>query len=240
MPHATCTWSWSSILRDRCKIHLTIWVDISSADHVSAGNLVVLRYCIDWFRFQVWAHMTAVASYEGDTKTAKTISDCNSAAQLDLRWSLLLHKTFGQIIPREVYMTLEHSGNGILWLLVAPAIWLLAPIQADTRHCLANFFVGLWVDLALVGSLKAIFRRPRPEYNYSGDFVLVVSVDKFSFPSGHAARQAISALLLFERLTTVLRWDLYCLSQALLACMEIEMLGWRYCNSWNIYDYVQG
>ena len=33
-------------------------------------------------------------------------------------------------------------------------------------------------------------RRPRPIYNKSGDFLLVVSVDRFSFPSGHTSRQA--------------------------------------------------
>jgi len=40
----------------------------------------------------------------------------------------------------------------------------------------------------LVGSLKALVRRPRPLYNQSGDFVLVVAVDQYSFPSGHTAR----------------------------------------------------
>ena len=90
-------------------------------------------------------------------------------------------------------MNLEHSGNGILWLLLAPLLWLYAPLSNFGRHMLANFFLGLWVDIALVGALKGIFRRPRPEYNISGDFVLVVAVDKYSFPSGHAARQVIAS-----------------------------------------------
>lgn len=113
-------------------------------------------------------------------------------SKLDQRWSLSLHKRFSRSIPRWVFMILEHSGNGILWLLLAPALWLFAPLSSSSRQMLANFFLGLWVDIALVGALKGIFRRPRPEYNISGDFILVVAVDKYSFPSGHAARQAVA------------------------------------------------
>ena len=51
-----------------------------------------------------------------------------------------------------------------------------------------NLFLGLLVDLALVGVLKYIVRRPRPSYNDAGDYLLVVDVDRYSFPSGHASR----------------------------------------------------
>ena len=85
-------------------------------------------------------------------------------------------------------MLLEHSGNGILWLLVTAFLWLSNRISANTRTLVANFSLGLWVDIALVGIVKAVVRRPRPEYNLSSDFVLVVAVDRYSFPSGHAAR----------------------------------------------------
>lgn len=131
--------------------------------------------------------MATVGNTQTVGKNLKT-TDLNSFFRLDVEYSLLLHETFGNTIPRAIYMLLEHSGNGILWLLLAPAVWLLTPLSPEGRLSVANFFLGLWVDLALVGSLKAIFRRPRPEYNYSGDFILVVSVDQFSFPSGHAAR----------------------------------------------------
>lgn len=110
----------------------------------------------------------------------------------DQKWSVGLHRKFSNVIPRWMFMSLEHSGNGVLWLLLAPLLWLYAPLSSDSRHLLANFFLGLWVDIALVGALKGIFRRPRPEYNISGDFIMVVAVDKYSFPSGHAARQASS------------------------------------------------
>ncbi len=58
------------------------------------------------------------------------------------------------------------------------------------RMCVANLLLGFVLDLILVGAIKGLFRRPRPVYNKEGDFVLVVSVDKFSFPSGHSSRYA--------------------------------------------------
>ena len=111
-----------------------------------------------------------------------------SIVELDRSISLTLYRQVGSRFPRPVFLLLEHSGNGVLWLLAAPVAWLWPGLGAVTRYYIANFFLGLWVDLAVVGTLKGLFRRPRPLYNYSEDFVLVVAVDKYSFPSGHAAR----------------------------------------------------
>ena len=85
-------------------------------------------------------------------------------------------------------MLLEHSGNGVLWLLVTTAYWVWGATTPRERVLWLHFFIGLWIDIALVGALKMAVRRARPEYNISSDFILVVSVDNFSFPSGHAAR----------------------------------------------------
>ncbi len=56
------------------------------------------------------------------------------------------------------------------------------------RHCAANLALGLVADIALVGAVKGMVRRARPVYNHAGDFVVVVAVDQYSFPSGHASR----------------------------------------------------
>ena len=128
------------------------------------------------------------SSLQEKTMVAAKPGIVNNVAVLDQRWSLGLNKSFGSKVPRQAFMLLEHSGNGILWLVFAPTFWVLAPLSPQSQLAVANFFVGLWVDLALVGSLKGIVRRPRPEYNISGDFILVVAVDEYSFPSGHAAR----------------------------------------------------
>ena len=111
-----------------------------------------------------------------------------SIVEIDKSMSLMLYRQVGSRFPRPLFLLLEHSGNGVLWLLGVPIAWLWPGLGAVARYYIANFFLGLWVDLAIVGFLKALFRRPRPLYNYSKDFVLVVAVDKYSLPSGHAAR----------------------------------------------------
>lgn len=111
-----------------------------------------------------------------------------SWSALDRSLSLKLFRGLGQKIPRRYLMALEHGGNGLVWLFAAFAMLLVPSITSAGRTALANFLVAFAVDLVLVGTLKSLFRRPRPVYNASGDFILVVSVDKFSFPSGHASR----------------------------------------------------
>ena len=84
-------------------------------------------------------------------------------------------------------MALEHSGSGVIWLPLVPALWY-AVRGAALRWALANLFLGLWIDIAYVGTLKGLIRRTRPVYNHKGDFVVIVAVDQYSFPSGHASR----------------------------------------------------
>ena len=56
-----------------------------------------------------------------------------------------------------------------------------------------NFMIaGLLLDIVIVSILKAITRRRRPRANRNDMFV-TVSVDKFSFPSGHATRSCYIA-----------------------------------------------
>ena len=88
-------------------------------------------------------------------------------------------------MPRAFYKALEHTGSGLLWLPLAVALFL-APNAC--KALAANLFLGLLIDLAYVGLQKGIVRRPRPVYNNASDFLLVVKVDQYSFPSGHSAR----------------------------------------------------
>ena len=48
------------------------------------------------------------------------------------------------------------------------------------------------LDLLIVTVIKAIVRRPRPEHNVKGD-MLTISVDLYSFPSGHTTRAVMVA-----------------------------------------------
>lgn len=108
-------------------------------------------------------------------------------ARLDARLSDRLFRA-GQGVPRWAYKALEYGGDGVVWLL-ATATALAAPATPPAARAVwANFLLGLLIDLALVGALKGAFRRSRPVYNKKADFVVVVAVDRYSFPSGHSSR----------------------------------------------------
>lgn len=58
---------------------------------------------------------------------------------------------------------------------------------------------GLLLDLVLVAMVKGVVRRPRPTYNRM-DMFATVSVDRYSFPSGHATRAAMCGRFLLAHL----------------------------------------
>jgi len=57
-----------------------------------------------------------------------------------------------------------------------------------------SLFSALVVDLIVIGSCKALFRRGRPMSNK--DDMMTILVDKYSFPSGHTTRAALLACFL--------------------------------------------
>ncbi|KAG0557113.1 hypothetical protein KC19_11G103100 [Ceratodon purpureus] len=90
----------------------------------------------------------------------------------------------------------EFSGDGFFWLPVAIAFWLSPSVGSPgTRLFALNLFVCLLFDLLVVGSIKSAVRRKRPHYN-RGHFV-VVSVDSWSFPSGHSTRAVMIVTLIW-------------------------------------------
>ena len=55
------------------------------------------------------------------------------------------------------------------------------------------FIAGLVIDVIVITVLKLAFRRSRPAHNQDDMVGSVTSVDKYSFPSGHATRAAMLA-----------------------------------------------
>lgn len=108
--------------------------------------------------------------------------------ELDRRSSLYIH-TKCMALPRPILTTLEVSGDGRFWIPATAAL-LLTPLPlagfSKLRWFCLNFFIGLIFDLILIGILKSLIKRPRPAYNKG--MYLVLSVDHWSFPSGHASR----------------------------------------------------
>lgn len=104
-----------------------------------------------------------------------------------------------------------------------------------------KLLIGLIVDIFYVAVIKALARRRRPVYAYQRDQMIVASVDKHSFPSGHCSRSTYVALftsLYFHRSAPLFSfivnlWTIsVCASRVLLGrhhildCIAGMVLGW--------------
>jgi len=65
----------------------------------------------------------------------------------------------------------------------------------NLKEASVNLLIGLVLDIVIVAVLKAFTRRRRPAYDVDDQVATVKMVDKFSFPSGHATRATMLALL---------------------------------------------
>uniref|UniRef100_A0A6G1SEZ2 Presqualene diphosphate phosphatase n=1 Tax=Aceria tosichella TaxID=561515 RepID=A0A6G1SEZ2_9ACAR len=98
-----------------------------------------------------------------------------------------------KIMPRlkPYLVALEWSCNGLVWL--ASAIIIIVS-NSEQTSMVPKLLIGLIVDVMYVATIKALARRRRPTYAYQRDQLIVASVDKHSFPSGHCSRAAYVAL----------------------------------------------
>ncbi|XP_074599608.1 polyisoprenoid diphosphate/phosphate phosphohydrolase PLPP6-like [Brevipalpus obovatus] len=112
--------------------------------------------------------------------------------EMDYKLSYELFKRYprGQKYQR-ILSSLEWSCHGIPWFIVVIASLYLYP----GNKVLSKLLVGLVMDVMVVGLIKATVRRRRPVYRNQDDQFIVASVDKHSFPSGHASRAIYVALL---------------------------------------------
>ena len=117
-------------------------------------------------------------------------SPASALLALDMRLSNALFRVGGGV-PRALWRLFEFSGDGLLWLALALGCALAPATPPPLRAAWANFLAAWVLDLALVGAAKGLVRRPRPVYNHRGDFVAIVAVDRFSFPSGHSSRLVV-------------------------------------------------
>jgi len=93
---------------------------------------------------------------------------------------------------RYIFYFCEFIGNGLVWFGLT--IWSIWTSQYERYTVvLYNFLYGLLLDIIMVGLVKQIVRRERQKKNS-----LDISVDKYSFPSGHASRATFIALFMIN------------------------------------------
>lgn len=114
----------------------------------------------------------------------------NRLLERDASWSRRMRIAEMPGTPRTLAATLAHSGDSWFWLLGLIIIgWLGSPYWK--ARALA-FGVGILVTAVIVLTIKFTVRRRRPEGEWGA---IYRSTDPHSFPSGHAARAALIAVL---------------------------------------------
>ncbi|KAI6652731.1 hypothetical protein LOD99_4117 [Oopsacas minuta] len=102
--------------------------------------------------------------------------------------------TYEDQFARKILLLLEISGHGLIWISGA-LLWNV--YRWGNAEMRPNFFlIGLILDVIIVGLTKAIVRRPRPRDNIE-DMIATASIDRYSFPSGHASRSFFIAAYAF-------------------------------------------
>ncbi|XP_007525793.2 polyisoprenoid diphosphate/phosphate phosphohydrolase PLPP6 [Erinaceus europaeus] len=124
---------------------------------------------------------------------------------------------------RPLMKLLEVSGHGIPWLLGA----LYGLARSDSwagREVLMNLLFALLLDLLLVALIKGLVRRRRPAHNQM-DMFFAVSVDRYSFPSGHATRAALASRFILKHLVLAIPLRVLVVLWALVLGLSRVMLG---------------
>lgn len=122
---------------------------------------------------------------------AKTLQSMLDTA--DKKTSYAVFSRSQKLMPRlkPFLVALEWSCHGLVWLTT---IILLIVCNTQQTSMLPKLLIGLIVDVFYVAIIKALARRRRPTYAYQRDQMIVASVDKHSFPSGHCSRSTYVAL----------------------------------------------
>ncbi len=113
-----------------------------------------------------------------------------SLLELDARLSQRLRVAEKPGALRQIAIFLAHSGDSWFWGLGCLAIWLLGD-PAWKYRALAIVF-GIAITAVAVQAIKYVVKRPRPPGEWGQ---MYRSVDPHSFPSGHAARVGMLAVL---------------------------------------------
>jgi undecaprenyl-diphosphatase len=111
-------------------------------------------------------------------------------ADVDNRLSRLSRLGVNGRFTRTVAAILAHSGDSWFWLLGLLLVWWLGTDYWKQRAVALG--VGILVSALVVMAIKFSVRRSRPEGQWGK---IYRSTDPHSFPSGHAARSMMLAVM---------------------------------------------
>jgi undecaprenyl-diphosphatase len=118
------------------------------------------------------------------------LSSQSRLAALDERLSVRLRVAERHGLLRSLAILLAHSGDSWFWLLGLALVWWLGgDFWRERAQALA---VGILLTAFLVMVVKFTVRRRRPEGEWGK---IYRSTDPHSFPSGHAARAVMLAVM---------------------------------------------
>ena len=132
------------------------------------------------------------------------VSFDKTLSSLIIKTAIPARLTYEDEFARKILLMLEISGHGLIWILGTLGWIAYRWGGIGTRPNI--FLIGLMLDVVLVGVTKAVVRRPRPRDNIE-DMVCTASIDRYSFPSGHASRSffiACYSYFLLPSLTQIL------------------------------------
>ena len=110
--------------------------------------------------------------------------------ELDVRLSQSLRLESGGSLGWKLAAFFAHSGDSWFWLAGLILIWLFS--NGEWRYTAVILAVGVVGLAALVLAIKFTVRRQRPPGEWGA---IYRNTDPHSFPSGHAARAAMLAVL---------------------------------------------
>jgi undecaprenyl-diphosphatase len=119
-------------------------------------------------------------------------ADLTRLLELDFRLSRKMRIAERPGSLRTFAALLAHSGDSWFWLLGLAVLWLVGNDYWKGRAVFLA--IGILVTAVVVLAIKFMVRRKRPEGEWGG---IYRSTDPHSFPSGHAARAVMLAVLAF-------------------------------------------
>lgn len=148
-----------------------------------------------------------------------------------LEWDVSITSSFGLCVDenssygslRPLMKALEISCHGVPWLIFA-IIGILSSHKATSLEFLVNLLMGLVLDLLILVVLKTLVRRPRPAHNRM-DMFGTISVDHYSFPSGHTTRAIMLLFFIADQISLVFPFGILLIAWAAAVCISRVLLG---------------